>query len=408
MKAAFLLAACSTLAVPTSPGMSQRASGAPVARYTIDAGTLSGFAAMSSEGGMASALAMMRGESPGPAHEMILRLGSNRDASGDPKADHFMPTGAALGTSVPLVTPRRAQSEGTYDFERPKGRLRIYWGCGERAGPGQPVVIDFSKMAAGQYPPDLFAPAVNIPEEWRISPSNSRTYGDWPNEKARKHLSAQSSLLGRHRIVGNYSPEIGFELDRDFMAPLQVRNTAMPSGAYVLDWTGIPDATGYYAWVMSGQAGGGGESLDMVWWASSATRAFGGPMWDWMSPAAVATLVSAKTVMPPSQTSCTVPAEVAAAGGEAMMGNLSAFGPQRDFAFPPRPADPKIAWNPEWIARVRFRSTSMFMLGMDDMAGMMAGTDDRNPDGGNPAEPVRKPKCKGLAGIAKRAAGLCE
>lgn len=408
LKAAAVLAALSAFAISAEPGISQQQSGAPVARYTVDAGTLSGMAAMSSGGGMASAMAMARGEKPGPAHEMILRLGSSRAPSGEPSADHFMPPGAALGVSVPLVTPREARAEESYEFQRPKGRLRIFWGCGERAGPGQPVVIDFSKLAAGQIPPDLFASSVNIPEEWRVRPSNSRTYGDWPNEKARKYLAAQSSLLGKHRIAGNYSPEIGFELDRDFMAPLQVTTTKRPGGAFVIDWSGLSDATGYYAWVMSGQMGSESEGADMVWWASSETRAFGGPMWDWLSPAAVAKLVSAKTVMPPGQTSCTVPAEVAAAGGEVMMGNLSAFGPQRDFAYPPRPANARIAWKPEWIARVRFRSTSMFMLGMEDMGGMMGGMDRSDEQRDDPPEPARKPKCKGLAGIAKRAAGLCE
>ena len=90
------------------------------------------------------------------------------------------------------------------------------------------------------------------------------------------------------------------------------------------------------------------------------------------------------------------------------MANLSAYGPQSDFAYPPRPADAKIAWKPEWIARVRFRSTTMLALGMPGMDEMMAGESD--PASGNPDAPPQsaKPKCKGLAGIAKRAAGLCE
>ena len=35
-------------------------------------------------------------------------------------------------------------------YEKPKGRMLIYWGCGEHVGAGQPTVIDFSKLAAGQ------------------------------------------------------------------------------------------------------------------------------------------------------------------------------------------------------------------------------------------------------------------
>ena len=409
LKGAAAMVAVSVFALSATPASTLQTA-APIARYTLDAGTVSGMGAMGAGGGgIASAMAMMRGQKPGPAHEMILRLGSSRTATGAPKADHFMPAAAGLGASVPLVTPREYRgSEGFYDFQRPKGRLLLYWGCGEKAGPGQPVVIDFAKMAAGQVPPDLFAAAVNIPEEWRITPANSTTYGDWPNEQAKKYLTSQSSILGQHRIAGNYSPEIAFSLDRDFMAPLDVRNVARPGGAYQLDWSAVPDATGYYAWVMAAKTDRRGEATDMVWWTSSATRAFGGPMWDWMSPAAVGKLVAAKTVMPPTQTSCTVPAEVAAAGGEAMMGNLAAYGPQRDFVHPARPKDPKAAWKPEWTARVRFKSTSMFFLGMEDMGAMMGNAQTGDEAGNTPAEPARKPKCKGLAGIAKRAAGLCE
>src|SRR3546814_19439284 len=45
-------------------------------------------------------------------------------------------------------------------FERPKGRMLLFWGCGAKPGPGQPVVIDFSKLAAGQMPPNLFTSTI--------------------------------------------------------------------------------------------------------------------------------------------------------------------------------------------------------------------------------------------------------
>ena len=250
-------------------------------------------------------------------------------------------------------------------------------------------------------PPNLYAAAVSVPEQWRVLQSNSTTYGEWPNARDPKPVPGNSSLLGAHRIASTYAPEISFNLDTDYLAALQVQSSALPSGAYAMSWNAVAGATGYYAWVMSAKSDGKGEATDMVWWASSATQAFGGPMWEWLSPAAVAKLVSAKTVMPPTQQNCTVPAEVKKAGGDFMMANLFAYGPQRDFAYPPRPKDPKVVWKPDWIARVRYRSNSMVVLGMD-MPSMSSG---QSPSG--PAQP-QKPKCKGLSGIAKRAAGLCE
>jgi hypothetical protein len=196
----------------------------PIARYVMDVGTTSGFTA-------GNPMAMMSGGGGGAQHELVLRLGSSSASADGPKADHFMPAGAGLGPSVPLETPKRApQGSGEAgQFQRPKGRLLIYWGCGAKAGPGQPVVIDFAKLAAGQFPPGLFS--ASVPLETGPTPENSRTYGRWPNDLRpnSRRLSGNSSILGEHRIAGNYSPEIKFALSQDFMAPLRGR---------AADWTG--------------------------------------------------------------------------------------------------------------------------------------------------------------------------
>lgn len=394
-----------SLALLTAPGASQQASG-PIARYTIDAGTMSGMAAMAGGGGgMGAAMSMMMGGGNKPMHELVLRLGSTRaPTSGAPAAEHFMPAGAGLGPSVPLVTPRIPPSEDQpMPGERPKGRLLIYWGCGATPGAGQPVIIDFAKVAKGQIPPGLYMTGNAIPQEWQVRVTNSKTYGDWPNVQTRKTVSANASLLGDHRIAGNYSPDISFNLKQDFMPAITGRARSIAGGATELSWNALPQATGYYAWTF-----GAKENGDMVWWASSATQAFGGPVWDWISPASVQKLIAQKVVMPPSQTSCTVPSAVTQAGGEMLMGSLYAYGPEANFAYPPRPADPKIAWKPEWIARVRYRANTMWMLNGPDMGSMMGATDgSSNDEGGNSATPPKKKKCRGgLGGMLAGAAGV--
>ena len=62
------------------PGATQQRSEPPVARYTMDAGTTSGMAAM----GGGNPLALLRGGGGGEAHELVLRLGSSLTASGAP------------------------------------------------------------------------------------------------------------------------------------------------------------------------------------------------------------------------------------------------------------------------------------------------------------------------------------
>lgn len=360
----------------------------PEARYVMDVGTTAG----------------MMGQ--GDRREMVLRLGSRLPATGGaPKADHFLPAGMRMGPSVPLVSPDPGKPVEGYDkeqaekFQRPKGRLLIFWGCGAHAGPGQPVVIDFAKMAKGQVPPELFS--ASIPAEMGPRPSNSRTYGEWPNGRAKEQVSDRSSLVGEHRVAGNYSPEISFALTQDFMAPPRVKSSSAADGSIALNWAPVPAATGYYAWAMSARENGK-DDADMVWWASSASRQFGGDLWNWLSPATVNRLIGQKVVMPASQTSCTIPAEVKAAGGEMIMGFLNAYGPEANFAFPERPRDPKIAWHPKWTAKVRYRATGNFMPGMPDMGDMLRGRTSDNEQKPEPKKPC-KPK---LGGFLKKAAGL--
>jgi hypothetical protein len=104
-----------------TPGASQQAGG-PIARYSMDAGTMSGMAAMAGGGGMGGAMSMMMGGGNQPIHELVLRLGSTQAASGSPAAEHYMPAGARLGASVPLVTPKVTPSdEPALPGEKPRG-----------------------------------------------------------------------------------------------------------------------------------------------------------------------------------------------------------------------------------------------------------------------------------------------
>ncbi len=372
-----LIGSAFALIVGGSAVVAQKQTG-PKARYAMDVETLSGMAGMQAgRGGMGGAMSMAFGGGGKEAHMLHLRLGSSMAASGAPAADHFPPPGVKAGKTLPLRTPVRETGTGSYPMERPKGRLLLYWGCGATAGKGQPVIIDFAKVAAGQFPPGLFS--VRVPRDPGPTVSNSRTYGDWPNGKDGKQPDKGSSLLGEHRVAGNYSPEIRFTLAQDYMAGLKVDTKAQPSGAVGFNWTSIPQATGYHAWAFGGMMGGDGTSQDMVWWSSAEAKEFGGGLWDWLSPGTVANLINQKIVMPPSQTSCTIPTEVKSAAKGFLMSSLVAYGPEVNFANPPKPSNPRAVWNLDWTTKVRFRAMTMWMDGM--------------PGAANQGE-TPKPKCK--------------
>ena len=383
-----------------APVLAQRApTSGPVARYDMRAGTVTGMAAQGS--GMGGAMSMAFGGGGDKLQkELYLRLGSSTPpATGAPKADHFMPGGAKLGKSVTLATPREERPPvDQMPGQRPSGKIYVFWGCGEHAPKGQPVVIDFAKLSAGAMPPGMWSSTVL--RDWGPNLANSKTFGRWPAED-HKFVKPDSSLLGAHRVAGNYSPELSFSLTQDFMAPLRTTNVANPSGSTLLNWNAVPGATGYSAFLFGGKMAQGGQMGDMVMWTSSTSRQFGGGLTDWLSPGQVAALVKERTVMAPSTTSCTIPAEVRTIAPDFRMGMMTAFGPEEDFAYPPRPADPKAAWNLVWTARVRHRSTTSWM----DMPGM--GAMQGQPNQSQAGQPQQKKCKKGLGGILGAATGAC-
>ena len=351
--------------------------------------------------GKMNPMAMMMGGGRGNnvQHELYLRLGSSTAPSGGgPKADHFMPPSAKLGRSVALSAPGQERIPDEMP-EKPRGRLLLYWGCGERAGPGQPVVIDFARLAAGQVPPGLWS--TTVVRDWGPTLTNSRTFGRWPSEDG-KFVKPDTSLPGAHRVAGNYSPEIAFTLTKDFMAPLSSRTTANPSGSTLVQWTSVADATGYLVTMFGGKQGPGGQMGDMVMWTSSATRQFGGGYGDWLTPGQVAGLVRDRSVLPPTATNCTIPLEVRRDAPDFRVGSLNAFGPMEEFSYPPRPASGP--WYLQWTARIRHKSTNSWMdiPGMNGAMGMDE-TDER-PSSRQQQQQQGRPK-RGLGGLLGQTLG---
>ncbi|MGH6658774.1 MAG: hypothetical protein ACREBM_03865, partial [Sphingomicrobium sp.] len=206
----------------------------PIADYWMDVTTSSGFGAGMTAGAQPSAeqvMAMMSGGGGSVGHALDLRLASKTKPAAAPQADHFVPPAVQMGASLPLVTPVRVEVPAApATFQRPQGRMIIYWGCGEHAGAGQPTIIDFSKLAAGEIPPQwkAMAGAAKVV----TGPTSAPGFGRWPNDKDPRSLPSSSSVIGAHRIAGNYSPEIAFTLSQDFMPGLCLMDAgALPSGA---------------------------------------------------------------------------------------------------------------------------------------------------------------------------------
>lgn len=307
----------------------------------------------------------------GASKSLTLQLGSSRKSAGEPSAEHLPPQALRAGPTLPLLTPRaqpaqRTEETPTFsrDFQKPKGRMLIFWGCGERARPGQPLVIDFAKMADGKLPAGMEAMSrgLNVTPMQPPSPSRNATYGEWPNEKTRTSVPGNGSLVGEHRIRGTYSPDIAFSLNgaQDFLGPLNLTTNAISaSGAGQLGWGAVPGAQAYLATAI-----GGGQDDTVVLWTSSEVQASAFSLPDYLSNGDISRLVATRALMGPQTTACTVPQEVVKAAPQAMV-QLAAYGNETNLSYPERPKDPKIAWNIEWTVKVRYKSQTGGLLGME-------------------------------------------
>lgn len=346
----------------------------PVAQFWMDAATINmsipgmgdmdeGTTGMMGMMGNAFGTARMGMGAPGKWLDSAL---FTRNKPAGTEGDHAIPPGMAMGPSLPLLPVERQPSapgrEGESDgMEKPKGRLLFYWGCGETVRAGQPRVIDFAKAAPqewGRFMDGRFAPERGA----RAIPGRSI----WPNERDRQRVPGAASLVGEHEVAGAGVPAgLRFALrdGQDFMGKLQMTAAGDPKAAVTVAWQGAGPAEGYFLNAM----GARGEE-EMIIWSSSDLPDPGFGLLDYLAPSRVRQLIGEKVVLPPAADRCAIPAGVFA-GVEGAMVRMIAYGPEANFAHPPRPANPKAPWAPEWAVRVRLKSTGMTVLGMEERGG---------------------------------------
>ena len=384
----------------------------PNARYWVSAEVASGFPVggmQGGSGGMAGVMAAVMGGS-GPRKSMRLELGSVRPAN-PAEAIHTLPAALNMGPSLPLWGERSTAPPEPVERDipdtreigdKPKGRMLFFWGCGDNAGPGQPVVLDFAQLANGVVPPNLRSVAIRAQ---RSGPSAGRDRGfaEWPNRKDSTAVPAQASLAGAHRVSGGFVPDIRFQVgaDHDFMDALALQQAPSPGGGHRLAWNPVRTALGYFANGM-GFKQGVNDSGDIVFWNSSAPRLLGGEqLMGFLPPAETERLVRDKVVLAAGTTECVVPKEaVAAAGGPLTMVNLNAYGPELNVVHPPRPDDPKVDWNQEYVVKLRQRAYTGAIGGM---AGPGDSARSRTREG---PQPVDSPATETKPNVADQAKSI--
>lgn len=333
----------------------------PVSQYAVDIGTRTMSIPGMPTDGMAAAM-MPSGMGGGPTKELWLGLRSTQKAAA-PAADHDVPPGLNMGKALPLlgtgpVVGGREATDEQRPPEKPKARMLVYWGCGDAIRPGQPKVADTEKMTLQQFgealrgrsPPD---------SGWAMRNAQLR----WPNDREPKTVPASASIKGEQFVHGSATPDIRFTIGdkQDFLAPFEATAKGSFPGPFALGWPTIGNAQGYFL-----QAMGHRESTgEMIIWTSSEVQDTGWGLMTWLPNDFLRRMIAEKVVLPPDVTNCTVPKDVFA-GVEGAMVQTIAYGEELSLVHPPRPADPKIAWEQIWTVKVRVKSTGMVPLGMGD------------------------------------------
>ena len=301
------------------------------------------------------------------------------------EARQAIPPGMRMGESLPLLPkaqPTAPSEPGElpqeYEQQKPKGRILVYWGCGSEVRAGQPRVIDlarakptdFAVAFAGRAVPDRGA---------RVGPSHAL----YPNERNQVQLAQGSSLVGEHQVLGEGVPaSMRFTLGsaQDLMPAIDLRTTGKPQDSMGTNWQPVRNARAYYLHAMSHSGD------DMVMWSSAETPDTGMGLFDYLPNATIDRWLKERVLLPAEATQCAIPRGIFAAGAgreSTPMLRMMAYGGESHIVHPPRPADPKAPWAPEWAVRVRVKAHTMAMLGEEqgDMRGGMrgAGSSDMPP-----------------------------
>ena len=309
------------------------------------------------------------------------------------EALHAVPSGMSLAPSLKLVAPKAAKGppptlgdDGVIEpeFERPKGKMFLYWGCGDTIRAGQPRVLDMAAANAGDF--QKFFVSRRATQRGAHSAIGRPV---WPNEVDARMLPGSASLAGEHAFTGQGVPEnfkFAVPPAQDLMPAIQLNQTEA-RGATQLEWAGLPTARAYFVAAMGakgGSSGTGGSEAEMVFWTSSELPEVGMGLLDYQTNSAVDRWLKEKVLLEPAVTRCTVPKGIFAAEGGAML-RLIAYGSELNLAYPPRPTDSRLAWEPEFAVKLRVKSVANAVLGLDMGMNTSIESQQRSAAGTDPA-----------------------
>lgn len=310
-------------------------------------------------------------------------------------ATQAVPDGSKLAPTIALVSPegtpppiaskqtsREEEQEPAPEFKQPKGKMYLYWGCGSTVREGQPRVLDMA--TAG---PQDFAGFFQSRHATTKGTHSTPGQPIWPNKTDARMIPADATLVGEHTFTGDGVPagfKVNIDAGHDLMPAIELNNRDDDTST-ILDWKAIDSARAYFISSMSSRGQG-----EMVIWTSSELPDFGMGLIDYQPNASIDKWLKEKVLLAPGATECAVPKE---ALGKHGMVRMIAYGNEMDVAYPPRPKNPKQTWEPQWAAKIRLKSVTMTVLGMQSH-----GKDNARDNTDSPAPPSPLNVLKGIFG----------
>ena len=287
---------------------------------------------------------------------------AGRKAPGLKEAVLKVPAGSLLAPQLNLFSPQEGPSAPVTEsdddaapvpvFKKPKGKILLYWGCGSEVRKGQPRVLDMASANAADFS-RVFQSRSATTRGSRSTPGHPV----WPNKNDSRMIADNASLQGEHELSGEGIPDgFKFTLDglHDLMPAISLKQRE-EAQYMVFNWAAMPQARAWFMASMSMK-----NQDEMVLWSSSELPDTGFGLLDYQPNTAIEGWLKEKVLLPAASNECKVPKE---ALGQAAMLRLMAYGDELNLVYPPRPKDPKVAWNPQWSVKVRLKSMLTTMPG---------------------------------------------
>jgi hypothetical protein len=124
---------------------------------------------------------------------------SSRTTPSLAEAEQAVPPGF-LDAPLKLQSPKEARTPPPDDdsvqpatYERPRGKLLLYWGCGPTVRPGQPKVVDLASASASEMA--QFFQARRATQRGTHAAAGRP---DWPSPADARMVPGNASLVGTH------------------------------------------------------------------------------------------------------------------------------------------------------------------------------------------------------------------